>query len=418
MLTDSYLKSIHLKPTKPFEKADKQGLSVRVSALGAITFQYRYRLKSKRGEIMEMQRLRIGSYPELSLAEARRKHRVLQQVRDEGFDPAKWQDNERKKNSDELTLNETFHRYYKAKVEGELQNPKLLVYQYDRHVKPILGERYVNSIRLWEWMDVFDGIAAKTPPTASATLSFMRNCLRWALKRQICDDNPLVHVRAGDDLGVVLNSCDRVLNRTELHWLLRACDSGDLERQHSDTLLFLLYTGCRGAELCRSFKSWFNMDTQVWRIPANSHKAGKKTKKDLIHPIIDEWKPFLQAMLDRYPGDRLITTRWGDPLGKVYFHTHRASQMAIAWIKEHGGEIAHFTAHDLRRTARTNFSDFTTTDIAEIMLGHSITGVRAVYDKSEYLKPQAEAYSKWWARLEELRQPDALNVVVPLRKAW
>jgi len=57
--------------------------------------------------------------------------------------------------------------------------------------------------------------------------------------------------------------------------------------------------------------------------------------------------------------------------------------------------------HDLRRTARTNFSDLTEPHIAEIMLGHKLPGVWQVYDRYEYIEEQRRAYSLWWARVTE-----------------
>jgi hypothetical protein len=55
--------------------------------------------------------------------------------------------------------------------------------------------------------------------------------------------------------------------------------------------------------------------------------------------------------------------------------------------------------HDLRRTARTNFSTLTQPHIAEKMLGHKLGGVWEVYDKHDYLDEQRIAYEAWLIRL-------------------
>ena len=65
-------------------------------------------------------------------------------------------------------------------------------------------------------------------------------------------------------------------------------------------------------------------------------------------------------------------------------------------------EMEHWSVHDLRKTARTNFSTLTDPHIAEIMLGHKLPGQWQVYDHYDYLKEQRKAYSKWWVRLMEL----------------
>ncbi|EPA97866.1 integrase family protein [Pseudomonas sp. G5(2012)] len=49
--------------------------------------------------------------------------------------------------------------------------------------------------------------------------------------------------------------------------------------------------------------------------------------------------------------------------------------------------------HDLRKTARPNFSTLTEPHFAEIMLGHKLPGSWQVYDQYDYLAEQKEAYS-------------------------
>lgn len=66
-LTDKWLKAHLNKPQeKRFEKAHREGLFVRVSLNGAITFQYRYYLR----DLKKYDRATIGYYPEMSLAAA------------------------------------------------------------------------------------------------------------------------------------------------------------------------------------------------------------------------------------------------------------------------------------------------------------------------------------------------------------
>ncbi len=81
-ITAAKLKSISGKPYsgKP-EVSDGDNLSLRISPKGKITFQIRYRLKGKPA------RYKIGTYPEMSLANAREEcERQMTQVRKE-LDP-------------------------------------------------------------------------------------------------------------------------------------------------------------------------------------------------------------------------------------------------------------------------------------------------------------------------------------------
>jgi hypothetical protein len=65
-ISDSYLKScLGRERDKVEEKADRDGLWVRISLKGAVTFFYRFRFLGKQDKMT------IGSYPEFSLKAAR-----------------------------------------------------------------------------------------------------------------------------------------------------------------------------------------------------------------------------------------------------------------------------------------------------------------------------------------------------------
>jgi len=67
-ISHSKLKSLLNKPqSKRFEISDRDGLSVRVSQTGSLSFQYRYRFRA------QAKRLYLGRYPDLTLAQARDK---------------------------------------------------------------------------------------------------------------------------------------------------------------------------------------------------------------------------------------------------------------------------------------------------------------------------------------------------------
>ena len=65
-LTNTWLKNnLGRERTEQHIEADRDGLSVRVSPKGKITFQMRFRYQGKQA------RLDLGSYPNLTLLEAR-----------------------------------------------------------------------------------------------------------------------------------------------------------------------------------------------------------------------------------------------------------------------------------------------------------------------------------------------------------
>jgi integrase len=69
----------------------------------------------------------------------------------------------------------------------------------------------------------------------------------------------------------------------------------------------------------------------------------------------------------------------------------------------------------LRRTARTLLSRAgVNSDVAERCLGHTVGGIRAVYDKHQFIDEMARAYEALAKMIERIAHP--AETVVPLRR--
>lgn len=81
-ISDTWLKANNgkLKKTRD-EKVDRDGLSVRVTPKGKLVFQMRYRYDG------DAARLDLGSYPLMSLKDARSANQRLRGALEQGHDP-------------------------------------------------------------------------------------------------------------------------------------------------------------------------------------------------------------------------------------------------------------------------------------------------------------------------------------------
>lgn len=58
--------------------------------------------------------------------------------------------------------------------------------------------------------------------------------------------------------------------------------------------------------------------------------------------------------------------------------------------------IAHFTPHDMRRTARTHLAALgVTAFVAERALNHKLKGSEGIYDRHDYFDERREALQRW-----------------------
>lgn len=63
-----------------------------------------------------------------------------------------------------------------------------------------------------------------------------------------------------------------------------------------------------------------------------------------------------------------------------------------------------WTLHDLRRTFVTRLNDLEVAlHVVEQLLGHTLGGVMAIYNRSQYLSEKEKALAMWLERLDLLR---------------
>ena len=80
-------------------------------------------------------------------------------------------------------------------------------------------------------------------------------------------------------------------------------------------------------------------------------------------------------------------------------------------------DMPRWTIHDLRRTSRSLMSRAgVQSDIAELVLGHVLGGIRATYDLHRYEQEKGDALKRLAALIETIVNPPAANVV-QLREA-
>uniref|UniRef100_A0A486XLA1 Integrase-like protein n=1 Tax=Rheinheimera sp. BAL341 TaxID=1708203 RepID=A0A486XLA1_9GAMM len=411
-LSDTWLKNQHNKPRDTrTEKADRDGLSVRLTLTGKITFQMRFRLPGHKLQ----QRLDLGTYPELTLAQARAqctKYRADLQL---GNDPRVTRRMEQLAIGGADTLKSLFNDWYEKYCSVRKREHAQIMRRFELHVFPALGHLPVESITLHEWLKELERLAAVHPDTTMSILTNAKQMLKWGVKRRLIKHNALQDITANADLNLKKKARLRSLSDQEIVWLFDAIYNSRLDPKNALLIELCLLTGCRVGELRQAKKSDFDFEKRVWTVPAASHKMGEKTGKPLLRPIISEWVPVLEQLFSLCPGEYAITNNSGAMLQKS-FHT-AIPQRLIAWLKRYRNiDMDGWAIHDLRKTARTNFSTLTEPHIAEIMLGHALPGVWQTYDRHDYLEEQAKAYTLWWQRLQRILGNEVAGNVVEMKR--
>lgn len=418
-LSDSWLRANNGRDREGvLEKADQDGLSVRISAKGKIKFQIRFRFAGKN------QRCDIGTYPLMGLADARREAQRFRAELEQGKDPRIVKVLERSQQDGELnqTLEKLFSDWYQAFAINAKKGHHGILRSFQLHVFPKLGRLPFSELTVHHWLNILEPLAKGTakvpgkPQIADRILVNSKQFYKWAKKRHLCENNVLADISASQDLQVKDRINTRHLNDDEIRLMLEACEQSRMEPKNAMFVELLLFYGCRPMELREAKRADFDFDSMVWTVPAERHKMGASTGKPLLRPIIPEIVPLLNQLMALSDSEYLVTNRDSDKC------LSRSAIIAlpvniIQWVRKNKNiEMEHWSIYALRKTCRSNMSTLCAPHIAEIILGHKLPGDWGTYDHYHYLPEQAEAYTAWWNRIQRIRNPELYQNVVEMKR--
>ncbi|WP_111861168.1 tyrosine-type recombinase/integrase [Acinetobacter sp. CFCC 10889] len=396
-LTDTWLKKNLGKERADLHiETDQDGLSVRVTPKGKITFQMRYRYAGKQV------RLDLGSYPNISLKDARAELQKMKAVLETGYDPRVHKKIEIHKITEAVTFEELFRDWYKKYVMQNKKSHHQILRSFELYVFPKVGSLPCDQITLHHWLDLLEAHVEGSESITDRILANTKQCLNWGINRKLIELNPIRHISGKLDLNIKKNRTVRVLSDDEVSLILGVSDHSKTSLKNVLFFKLCLFYGNRYSELRIALKSHFDFKNNTWTVPPENHKTGEESKRSIVRPIIEEIKPWLQAAMDLSNSDYIFpNAKSNEPMGRSGPTDMPYNFMQYA-RRRMGIEMKHWSFHDLRRTARTNFSAFTSRDIAELMVGHVMPGEQATYDYYDYQEEMAKAYKKWWDKLESL----------------
>jgi len=396
-LSDSWLKSNNSKPREKVEViTDRDGLSVRISPRGKIVFQFRYRFDNKPC------RMDLGTYPHLSLKDARLSVLQYKAELDQGKNPIQLKLKDNNDYLKQMTVKEISEEWF-ASVAINKVSYKDDHRAFELHVYPRIGKQLCDDVALQEWSKLLFDIARDAKTVAVKVLGNLKMIMRWGCVHGKLNNQPIQHLRASD-LNVKKVKRSRYLSEQEVFWVVHAAFSSSIVSPKNKVLLvMLLFFGCRVSELRLAKKSDFDFNQMVWYIPPENHKMGVKSNKPIVRPIIPQIVSLIKYAFSLSPD----TCEYAFPKlkGKSYTMLEKSFQTTLPIYinriikRVFNKDIEHWTTHDLRRTMRTHISDLAPPHICEIMLGHSLPAVWGTYDLHEYLGEQAQAYEKWFSKL-------------------
>lgn len=405
-LTDLQIKK--LPPNvKRYEVLDGKGLYIRVMPSDAKSWFYRYIFDGI------PRRMMLGSYPGISLAEARKRHAEAMIKVQQGIDPGKEAKEEKSKRKAAPTFQDLLDELWEVELcnmKSGIQTRKLL----EKNAVSAWGKRKATDIKRRDIVILLDHIRARAPIVGNRVQGALSRLFNFAAERGIIDDSPCTRIKKIPEKGR-----SRVLTDDEIKLLWGALDlenkAVDIYRVSKLALKLILLTAQRPGEVAGM--TWAEIDGDFWNVPAERMKNGAPNRVPL--------NPMALAVIEQariYSGDCDYVFRSpyrrekeAKRLGSVAAISRHALSRAIS---RHWSEIGFqeaFTPHDLRRTLRTRLAELGVSDIiAERVLGHKLQGVLGIYNRHSYDTEKRQALALWEKRLcEILGLTESISNVIP-----
>jgi integrase len=389
--TAAKIKFLEPVPEKQVDYFDEDlaGFFVRVSPRGRKSFGVMYRVKGR------FRRLTIGTYPLLSLADARAK--ALEALREAklGRDPAEEKQQERTAPTFESVALEYLEKHAKPKKKSWKEDERII----NRYLLPEFGNQHAADITRRAVREYLERkAAANAPIMANQIRAIMRKIYNWAISADIVENNPVFLVPA----PAKARARERVLTDDELRriWEMVEADTKDADAAHrkhrtltAGMIKLRILTAQRGGEIVALEWSELDMSAGWWTIPAEKSKNGLSHRVPLSSMALD-----VICEMKAAAGD--TCTKFVFPDFKGDFHV-RAPQKGLQRIQKATG--IDFVGHDFRRTTSSKMTGMgiPRLTVAKI-LNHAQAGNTKIYDRHSYDAEKRDALELWAKRLAEI----------------
>ncbi|EQM77722.1 integrase [Stenotrophomonas maltophilia MF89] len=402
-LTDTAIRKAKPGP-KPTKLRDGGGLYVQLNPDGSRWWRWDYRrpVTGKRNT------LSLGTYPEVSLADARGRQAEARRLLASGIDPgehrkaAKVAGVEKAANSFEVVTREWLGKQkwvesYRCKVVAWMDND----------VFPWIGGRPVAELAAPDFLRVARRIEERGAIESAHRI--MQNCgqvMRYAVATGRADRNPVADLR-----GALAPPMERhhtaITDPRELGGLLRAIDgyAGDASTRAALRLAPLIFV--RPGELRHAEWSEIDLDAGEWNIPAHKMKMREPHLVPLSSQavaILRDLQPLTGHRQYVFPGGRSPKRPLSD-------------NALTAALRRMGFDKETMTAHGFRATARTLLDEVLgwRPDLIEHQLAHAVRDPNGrAYNRTSHLPERRKMMQAWADYLDALRA-DMGNVVVPFK---
>ena len=244
-------------------------------------------------------------------------------------------------------------QYLNDHVRNTHKIPRTAEGFYNRAIIPALGHKKVSDITTRDLAAVLQEYKPRGARATDTLRGHLKTLFSYAVECGLRADNPARELTSRLT-GYKAIAVDRILTAMEIRALFTASSS------NAKVIRFQLATGCRISECFNGYR-----EGDRWIIPAE-HSKNKKA----------HWFALTGVAIEQLP---LPSVR---------------PDAVMRWLRcsHQKGIVQRYTSHDARRSASTIMnSSGVAPHVVEKILNHSLPGIMAIYNQSEYADERVSA---------------------------
>jgi integrase len=395
MLTDTKIKTLRPR-RKLYRVADERGLCIEVHPTGARYWRQRYSFGGKD------KMLSLGTYPDVSLIQARERRDEARALVAQGIDPSA----ERKaaKLADALTFEAVAREWMERRDVSEATATKDR-WLLEQHAFPALAAKPIGSITPADVLTLLQDLERRELlETARRLRAKISAVFRHAIATLRATHDPASALRGAIRTPKVTHHA-AITDPRRLGELLRALPGYSGSHVVACALRLAPLVFVRPGELRNAEWAEIDLDAGTWSIPA----AKMKMRQAHIVPLSTQAVAILREI-------HALTGR-GQYVFTSQRHMHRPmSENAVTLaLRALGYDGATMTGHGFRSTASTLLHEMGySPDAIELQLAHAERNqVRAAYNRASHLPERVKMMQAWADYLDGLRKGAD---VVPIKR--
>lgn len=390
-----------LKPRdKAFSVTDRDGLLIEVLPSGSMVWRYKYYFAGKR------EKLTIGPYPEIGLANARALRDQAAATLALGKSPAKEKQADKVRRKADAARAGQFkdlaERWYADNVAHKSEGWRYSVTNWLKlDIYPAIGRKDPREVTEDDIAVMVEKIVKRNAPaSANKVRTICSKVFEYAIDKRELDANPVARIKP---VPTPETQSHRALSAKEIGPFLKALDAIETRPHNKLAIQILLLTFTRKDELRLAKWTEFDLENAVWEIPAHRMKMREPHRVYLSRQVLillEALRPLSARSDYLFPNNSTISK----PIG------HTTINSVIDRLEING---ARFVPHGLRATASSilNEAGFRF-DVIERQLAHRDRNrVRGIYNQAEYAHERREMLQWWSDYVDALR---AGSKVIPI----